>query len=68
MSIDIQLMNKRQDGQWSIVCLPKEEVYNLGLATVKNKSGEYLEDPKTKDFLKPFESWFNEHQKTVLVD
>ena len=48
MSIDIQLMNKREDGQWGIVCLPKEEVYNLGLATVKNKSGEYLEDPKTK--------------------
>ena len=48
MSIDVQLMNKREDGQWGIVCLPKEEVYNLGLATVKNKSGEYLEDPKTK--------------------
>jgi hypothetical protein len=27
-----------------------------------------LEDPKTKDFLKPFEGWFNEQQKTVLVD
>jgi len=27
-----------------------------------------LEDPKTKDFLKPFEVWLNEHQKTVLVD
>ena len=27
-----------------------------------------LEYTKTKDFLKPFEGWLNEHQKTVLVD
>jgi len=50
MSLDVQLMSKMEDGRWTIVCLPKKAVLDLGFR-LKKKEKDYdfdlLIDPKT---------------------
>jgi len=50
MSLDVQLMSKMEDGRWTIVCLPKKEVFKLGYKEEKTNfyPTTWLVDPKTK--------------------